>query len=76
MSARKERFNINYHLGGDKARVALVGSDGTEILMILPFHSRNNMDSEDEAAIMNESEIRMKAALLALISKNWPREDG
>lgn len=76
MSAGKERFTVNYHLGGDIARVALVGSDGTEVLMILPFHSRNNKESEVEAAIMSESEIRMKAALLALISKNWPREDG
>lgn len=75
MSAGAERFNMNCQIVGDKARVAMVGSDGTEILMILPFYAPNHSESEADTAVMNEAEIRMKAALLALISKNWPRQD-
>ena len=75
MSAGAERFNMNCQVIGDKARVALVGSDGTEILMILPFYAPHQSEAESESAVMNEAEVRMKAALLALISKNWPRTE-
>lgn len=74
MSGAAERFNMNFQVIGDKARVAMIGSDGTEVLMILPFYAPHLTDRMDlESAVMNEAESRMKAALLAVIAKNWPR---
>lgn len=74
MSGVAERFNMNFQVIGDKARVAMVGSDGTEMLMILPFYAPHLTErTELESAVMNEAETRIKAALLALIAKNWPR---
>ncbi|MFV0281817.1 MAG: hypothetical protein ACK5JM_13790 [Rhodoblastus sp.] len=71
-----ERFNVNFQVTGDRARVALVGSDGTELLMILPFHAPYQTDRESlESAVMSEAEARMKSALLALIAKNWPQSE-
>lgn len=71
-----ERFNMNFQVVGDRARVAMVGSDGTEVLMILPFYASTHSDQESvESAVMHEAETRMKAALLALIAKNWPQPE-
>ena len=77
MSAASDRetFDVACDWSADRARVALVGSEGTEILVILPFSAPHAADrAEAKQLIYKEGEARLRAALLTMIGTNWPSE--
>ena len=71
----EEEFDITCGSGEGRARMSLVGSKGTEILIIVPFSSTNPPDGTAlEAMILKLGASRLRKALLSLISRNWPTE--
>ena len=74
MSQVNERFSVGCDLGGQGVRVAMIGSEGTEILMIFPRPAGNQAEEITERAVLDEAERRIRSALLALIGKNWPSD--
>lgn len=69
----EEEFEITCGSGEGRARMSLVGSKGTEILIIMPFSTTDPLDGKAlEAMILKLGASRLRKALLSLISKSWP----
>lgn len=69
----EEEFDITCGSGEGRARMSLVGSKGTEILIIMPFSGTNPPDGAAlEAMILKLGASRLRKALLSLISRSWP----
>lgn len=70
----REKFEIACDWSSNRARVALIGSNGTEVLVAFPIDELALMN-RDEALleISKEGESRLRAALMSVIGKNWPK---
>ena len=70
-----EVYEISCDSGGNRARIAMIGSQGSEILIVMPYAaSPGAPDEEAIYRILKEGEARLRAALLSLISKRWPSD--
>lgn len=69
-----EKFTIACDWGEGRARVALVGTEGAEVLVVFPFDSESVAGPEVRKLVFEEGEARLRAALLAFIGKNWPSD--
>ena len=75
VSGHGETFNIVCDWNNGRARIAMVGSDGSEVLIVIPFpNDAQTMKLEIREAVLKEGEIRLRQALLGLIAKGWPSE--
>lgn len=70
----REKFEIACDWSSSRARVALIGSNGTEVLVAFPVDDLVLTDYDQTSlTVFKDSEPRLRAALMSLIGKNWPR---
>lgn len=70
----REKFQIACDWRSNRARVALIGSNGTEVLVAFPVDELALIDSDEAMLkISEEGESRLRAALLSMIGSNWPK---
>ena len=75
VSRDRENFQIWCDCNRGRARIAMIGSDGSEVLIALHFEGGDlEMTPAVREAILKEGEVRLRKALLALIAKGWPEE--
>jgi len=58
----------------NRGRLALLGSEGAEVLIVFPLPDLLENAPDAESQVLREAEARLRAALLALITKSWPTE--
>lgn len=67
-----ETFEIACDVDATRTRIALMGSDGTEILVVLRPGAPALSEADARQMVLKQVEQRLRAALLAVIAKNWP----
>ena len=66
-----ETFNVNSDWTENRVRIALIGSNGTEVLVVVKC-SDNAQPPSSHSEVLRLGESRLRAALLALIGFSWP----
>jgi len=75
-SGVSENFTIVCDSLGSRARIAMRGAQGTEILVVLVLEADLPHDSDaTRSLILQEGEDRLRSALLALIAERWPNDE-
>lgn len=75
-TGRNEVFSIACDLKSHRARIAMAGSDGAQILIAFNFRADSEtLTPEMKEAIYSEGEIRLRHALLQLIANGWPAHE-
>lgn len=73
LSGENEKFGIHYDSSGGRVRLAMIGSKGSEILILMPLERM--VDSDDlSLQILRYGEETLRAALMALIRERWPSD--
>lgn len=67
-----ETFEIACDVDATRTRIALMGSDGTEILVVLRPGAPALSEADARRMVLQQVEQRLRVALLAVIAKNWP----
>lgn len=67
-----ETFEIACDVDAARTRIALMGSDGTEILVVLRPGAPALSEADARRMVLQQVEQRLRVALLAVIAKNWP----
>lgn len=66
-----ESFQVCCDWAEDRGRVALIGSQGTEVLIVVQIPGIGHAEQPHDE-VMRVSESRLRAALLALVGDSWP----